>query len=189
MLAVNLARVIVAVDVSSFTLHADICVQPYFIAAIFSFATGAAKDIQTVLLTRFFTGFFGSAPVTNTGGVLFDIWSPEQRGMAMVGYAIAVVGGPTIAPVIGGAITSSHLRWRWTEYLTGILMMAQLVLNVIILDESYGPALLVYKAQKLRHQTGNWALHAKVYPIAVFPSTSRSANHTSCLSTRSGMFR
>ncbi|KAM0806128.1 MFS multidrug transporter [Usnea florida] len=134
---------------------------PYFIAAIFSFATGAAKDIQTVLLTRFCTGFFGSAPVTNTGGVLFDIWSPEQRGMAMVGYAIAVVGGPTIAPVIGGAITSSHLRWRWTEYLTGILMMAQLVLNVIILDESYGPALLVYKAQRLRHKTGNWALHAK----------------------------
>ena len=146
----------------------DICIQPYFIAAIFSFATGAAKDIQTVLLTRFFTGFFGSAPVTNTGGVLFDIWSPEQRGMAMVGYAIAVVGGPTIAPVIGGAIASSHLRWRWTEYLTGMLMMAQLILNIVILDESYGPALLVYKAQRLRHETGNWALHAKVCTSTTF---------------------
>ena len=109
--------------------------------------------------------------------------------MAMVGYAIAVVGGPTIAPVIGGAITSSHLRWRWTEYLTGILMMAQLVLNVIILDESYGPALLVYKAQRLRHETGNWALHAKVYPLTLVLFMSPLPNHTSCLSTRSGMFR
>ena len=41
---------------------------PYFIAAIFSFGTATAKDIQTVLITRFFAGFFGSAPVTNTGG-------------------------------------------------------------------------------------------------------------------------
>ena len=96
--------------------------------------------------------------------MLFDIWAPEQRATAMVGYAIAVVGGPTIAPVIGGAISSSYLRWRWTEYLTGILMMVQLILNVLILDESYGPALLVRKAQRLRHETGNWALHAKVVP-------------------------
>lgn len=80
----------------------------------------------------------------------------------MVGYAIAVVGGPTIAPVIGGAIASSPLGWRWTEYLTGMIMMAQLILDVVILDESYGPALLVAKARKLRFETGNWALHAKV---------------------------
>lgn len=93
---------------------------------------------------------------------MFDIWAPERRGFAMVGYAIAVVGGPTVAPVIGGAISSSYLRWRWTEYLTGILMTVQVILNVIILDETYGPVLLVYKAQKLRKETGNWALHAKV---------------------------
>ena len=48
------------------------------------------------MLTRFFAGLFGSAPVTNTGGVLGDIWNPQQRGTAIVGYAFAVVGGPTI---------------------------------------------------------------------------------------------
>lgn len=40
---------------------------PYFIAAIFSFATATAKDFQTIMLTRFFCGVFGSAPITNTG--------------------------------------------------------------------------------------------------------------------------
>jgi len=69
---------------------------PYFIAAIFSFATGASKDIQSVLITRFFTGFFGSAPITNTGGVLGDIWSAQQRGIAMAVYATAVTAGPTL---------------------------------------------------------------------------------------------
>jgi len=41
---------------------------PYFVATIFAFGTATAKDIQTVLITRFFAGFFGSAPITNTGG-------------------------------------------------------------------------------------------------------------------------
>ena len=40
---------------------------PYFFAMIFSYATAVAKDLQTVMLTRFFAGFFGAAPVTNTG--------------------------------------------------------------------------------------------------------------------------
>jgi MFS family permease len=70
------------------------------------------------MITRFFTGFFGSAPVTNTGGVLSDIWSPEERGAAIVGYAMAVVGGPVIGPIAGGAIVQSNLGWRWTEYVS-----------------------------------------------------------------------
>ena len=40
-------------------------------------------------------------------------------------------------------------------------MMVFLVLDVFILDETYPPVLLVAKAQVLRHETGNWALHAR----------------------------
>jgi MFS family permease len=153
------------------------CPQPYFIAAIFSFGTATAKDIQTVLITRFFTGLFGSAPVTNTGGVMADIWPPEQRGIAIVGYAITIVGGPTLAPIIGGALaSSSQLRWRWTEYLTGIIMMVQLVLDVFFLDESYPPLLLAYKARRLRFEGKNFALHAKVGSCPDFISTLMGSN-------------
>ena len=134
---------------------------PTFIAGIFAFGAGAAKDVQTLMICRFFQGVFGSAPVTNTGGVLGDIWTPRQRGTALVGYAMAVVGGPTLGPIIGGAICISDLRWRWTQYITGIYVMAILVLDMLVLDESYPAALLVRKAQRLRHETGNWALHAK----------------------------
>ncbi|KAI5295866.1 hypothetical protein KEM52_006673 [Ascosphaera acerosa] len=133
---------------------------PYFIAAIFSFGTATAKDIQTLEITRFFTGFFAAAPVTNTGGVMGDIWSPEHRGAAIVGYAMAVIGGPMIGPIAGGAIVQSYLGWRWTEYITGIMQFFFLILDVLIIDESYPPKLLVKKAQRLRFQTGNWALHA-----------------------------
>lgn len=97
-----------------------------------------------------------------------DIWPPQQRGIAIVGYAITIVGGPTLGPIIGGALTSSYLGWRWTEYLTGIVMMAQVILDVSFLDESYPPVLLAYKARRLRFVGKNFALHAKVilYPHA-----------------------
>lgn len=39
--------------------------------------------------------------------------------------------------------------------------MAFLILDVVFLDETYAPVLLVYKAQRLRFQSGNWALHAR----------------------------
>jgi MFS family permease len=63
-------------------------------AAIFSFGTASAKDIQTVLITRFFCGFFGAAPIVSTGGVLADIWDANHRGYAIAGYSLAVAAGP-----------------------------------------------------------------------------------------------
>lgn len=135
-------------------------VGPAFIAAVFSLWTAEASNIQTVLITRFFMRFFGSAPVSNTGGVLADIWAPSARGYAIMGYSIAVTVGPTLAPVAGAAIIYSGLSWRWTEYVAGILGIAISVVDVLVLDESYEPVLLARKAARLRVETGNWALHA-----------------------------
>lgn len=127
-----------------------------------SFGAGAGDNIQTVLICRFFEGFFGSAPVTNTGGVLGDIWAPAQRGGAMALYAMAIVGGPCLGPIVGSAICVTHsMRWRWTQYITGIFVLFVLALDLIFIDESYPATLLVAKARKLRLKSGNWALHAR----------------------------
>ena len=40
-------------------------------------------------------------------------------------------------------------------------MLFILALDLLYLDESYPPVLLVYKARRLRVESGNWALHAK----------------------------
>lgn len=84
--------------------------MPYFISAMFAFGTGASKDIQSVLITRFFAGFFGSAPITNTGGVLGDIWTAQQRGMAMVAYAIVRL---TSLNTIRYELTPSFIGSHW----------------------------------------------------------------------------
>ena len=58
---------------------------PMLVAICFSFGSAVAKDFQTLMITRFFGAFFASAPVTNTGGVLGDLYSPAWRALAMAG--------------------------------------------------------------------------------------------------------
>ena len=41
------------------------------------------------------------------------------------------------------------------------MMLVVLAIDILILDESYPSTLLVFKARQLRHEMGNWALHAK----------------------------
>jgi predicted MFS family arabinose efflux permease len=83
---------------------------------IFSIGTAVSRDATGIFVTRFFGGFFGSAPVSNVSAALGDIWRPKARGTAVTFYAVAVVGGPTLGPVIGSALTASKgLGWRWTE--------------------------------------------------------------------------
>jgi hypothetical protein len=91
---------------------------PVFISTVMSFGTAAAKDIQTVLITRFFNGFFGSAPITSTGAVFVDLWTPTQRGMAIVGYTFCVCGGPVSLQTCGGSFAVSRLHYFTVKVLT-----------------------------------------------------------------------
>jgi len=74
---------------------------------------------------------------------------------------MAVVGGPLYSPIAGAAIVQSPLGWRWTSYITGIMMFLILAVDLLVIDETYSKVILVSKAKKLRRETGDWALHAK----------------------------
>ena len=69
--------------------------------------------------------------------------------------------GPLISPIVGAAFVQSSLGWRWTHYISGIMMLALLGCNMIFLDETYAPVILVRRAEKLRKSTGDWAWHAQ----------------------------
>lgn len=119
-----------------------------------------------------------------------DIWPPQVRGIALVSYGLCVIGGPTIGPVIGSVLTSSCLGWRWTSYLTGILMMTQFTVDVLVLDETFPPALLVHKARRLRLETNNWSFHAKVSKDVRINASScmESPDRVLCVSTKKWRF-
>ena len=62
---------------------------------------------------------------------------------------------------------NSSLGWRWTEYFAAIMGFLALGLNVLFLEETYPPIVLVEKAAELRRRTLNWGIHAKQEEIEV----------------------
>ncbi|KAK8879480.1 bicyclomycin resistance protein [Apiospora arundinis] len=132
-----------------------------FAMICFSIGTGFSHSPAAIFITRFIGGVFGSAPISNVSAALGDIYMPKERGVAMAFYAVSVMGVPTLAPVIGAALTAQpHLGWRWTEYMESIITAVILGVTVISLPETYPPVLLKRKAKCMRKiDTRYWHPH------------------------------
>ena len=129
--------------------------------SIFTIATATSKDVQTLMLTRFFAGFFSASPIAIVPAVFADIWNNQTRGVAIAIFAMAVFVGPFASPFTGGFITMSYLGWRWTMYISAIMGFLAVGLCLLFLKETYAPAILVQKAKTLRRQTHNWGIRAR----------------------------
>jgi MFS family permease len=119
----------------------------------FNAATTGSKNIQTLLVLRFFAGSFGSSPLTNAGGQIADIFNASERGLAMGLFALAPFLGPTIGPIAGGFLGQSK-GWKWVEGLMTIFSGVMWLLGLIFVPETYAPVLLRKRAKKLSSMTG-----------------------------------
>ena len=81
--------------------------------SVFAIAVAVGKDLQTVLICRFWNGFFGACPLTVVAAVFSDMFDSRTRGIAVAVFSVTVFSGPLLAPFIGGFIVMSHLGWRW----------------------------------------------------------------------------
>jgi DHA1 family multidrug resistance protein-like MFS transporter len=50
---------------------------------IFQFAVAVSKDLQSILINRFFAGFFGTSSLTIGGAVCADLFDNRTRGLAV----------------------------------------------------------------------------------------------------------
>lgn len=65
----------------------------FLLLAVFCAGCAAAPNIQTLLVLRFFAGAFGSSPLTNAGGVVSDMFTSRQRGLALLLFASTPYAG------------------------------------------------------------------------------------------------
>lgn len=132
-----------------------------FVYVCFCFATATAKDIQTIMITRFFGGFMGAAPLAAAPAAMADLFGVRTRGQAITIFSMVLFGGPMMAPIISAFIVKNpHMGWRWTMYITGIMSSVGCLADMFILEETHHPLLLVRKAELLRRRTGNWGIIA-----------------------------
>ncbi|KAE8397070.1 major facilitator superfamily domain-containing protein [Aspergillus pseudonomiae] len=127
---------------------------------LFQLPVALGKNVATILVGRFFLGFFGCAPLSIVGGTMVDIWDPTARGVAIAFFSIASFAGPTFGPILGGFIVDSYLGWRWTAWITMIGAAFFGAVSFVLVPETYSPVLLQRRAACLRRQTGNPAFRA-----------------------------
>ena len=135
----------------------------------FNFLCAFAPNFGALLVGRFLTGTFVSAPLSNGPGVLADLWNPLERGNAMASFsafvrthdaaterpstrtndtAKQVYIGPALGPVISGFMELEK-DWRWSFYV--ILWLGAISAALMLtIPETYAPILLLRKARRLR---------------------------------------
>jgi hypothetical protein len=66
------------------------------LALLFTIPGAVAKNIGTLLVTRFIAGVAFSAPMSLVGGTLVDLWRNEERGVPMAAFSAAPFIGPGV---------------------------------------------------------------------------------------------
>ncbi|KAH6889396.1 major facilitator superfamily domain-containing protein [Thelonectria olida] len=135
---------------------------------IWTIPSAVARNIETLIVARFFNGFSGSTFLSVVGGTVGDIFPQNEIQKPMVFVSLAPFVGPSIGPLLGGFINFS-LHWRWTYYFTIIWALIIFLLIVFYVPETFHPVLLRAKAQKMRYRTGDnryWAAMEKNQSVA-----------------------
>lgn len=125
----------------------------YGCLTIFDAGCIAAQSPTQIIVLRFFAGVFGSSPLTNSGGVIADMFAASDRGLAMSVFAISPFLGPVLGPIVGGFL-GAPISWRWIHVLTTTLTGCLFIVCVTCVPETYAPLLLRCRAKSLSLRTG-----------------------------------
>ena len=121
---------------------------------IFNIPCALSPNIGGLLVCRFLCGVFSSSGLSLAGGTIADIWSIEERGMAIAYFAAAPYCGPVLGPIVTGWINVGSHRldlffWVNLAFAGAIMILVGLV------PETYAPVILKRRAARLRKESGN----------------------------------
>ncbi|KAK4166482.1 major facilitator superfamily domain-containing protein [Cladorrhinum sp. PSN259] len=141
--------------------------RPIYIASfvafiIFVIPSALAKNIQTMIVVRFFQGLAGSAFLSVSGGTVSDLFTRDNMLMPMAVFSLSPFIGPSTGPLIGGLFVMYSGDWRWMHWYLMALGGATLLGLAVGVPETYHPVLLARKAKKLRKETGDERYYAPI---------------------------
>ena len=77
---------------------------------------GLAGTLAEMIASRIIQGFGESFIMASAQTILFSIYPPKKKGLAMGIYAMGVSFAPSLGPTVGGWITE-NLSWRWVFFI------------------------------------------------------------------------
>ena len=99
-----------------------------------SFLCGIAPNLTTLVLARIAQGVGGGGLAPVEQSMLADSFPPEKRGLAFAAFAIVVVVGPVLGPVLGGYIVE-YSSWHWVFLINVPIGIAAFFLCDLFVDE------------------------------------------------------
>jgi len=97
---------------------------------LFHIPLALAQNIVLIIIFRLLAGIAGSAPVTNAGGTVSDLFGRNGNGAAMAIYGLSSTLGPPLGVVLSGCIAQNK-GWRWLFWIHMIIVGAFWVLMVV----------------------------------------------------------
>lgn len=117
---------------------------------------GVSQSVPLLIGARALTGLAVATNVLNPA-IVGDIFIEEHRGSAMSLIMLAPLTGGAIGPAISGAIAQDS-GWRKVLLMSGILAGFAEILFLLCFRETYKVTILRRRVNKLRKETGNFAL-------------------------------
>ncbi|KAK5132524.1 hypothetical protein LTR08_008908 [Meristemomyces frigidus] len=161
----------VLAPLSEYYGRSPVYIGSWFILVIFQIPLALAPNIETVIICRLIQGFGGSAPLSNTGGTVSDLWERNESGKAMMVYGASSTFGPPFALVLSGYIVQ-QLGWHMLFWIFMIITGGLWVIMVLTLPETRHSIILEKKAKRVRKTL---AKEGAVSP-AVFENISDAHN-------------
>lgn len=84
--------------------------------ALSSYACGISNELYQMILFRSVQGFAEALIIVSAQAILFTIYPPEKKGVAMGIFGVGASFAPAVGPTLGGWLTE-HLSWNWIFFI------------------------------------------------------------------------
>ncbi len=124
-------------------LQARFGLKRYYLASILIFTAasvmcGLSGSFTELVIWRIIQGIGGGGLISTSQTILRDVFPDDKQGAAQGIFALGVIIGPTLGPLIGGYITD-NLDWRWCFFVNAPLGLIATLLVVSFLRELERP--------------------------------------------------
>ena len=84
--------------------------------AFSSYLCGVSTELYQMVLFRSAQGFAEALIIVSAQAILFTIYPPEQKGVAMGVFGLGASFAPAVGPTLGGWLTE-HINWNWIFFI------------------------------------------------------------------------
>jgi len=100
-----------------------------------SFACGISDSLETMVVARIFQGIGEALIMATAQTILFSVYPPSKKGIAMGIFGLGVSFAPSLGPTLGGYITE-YLNWRWVFFINIPVGILTVFLSIFYLPET-----------------------------------------------------